>query len=83
MFFTWKFGESQKAGLLKEGTPLAALFPSPTISVQKGMLVIFFPMCSLDLLGVFRRCSSLENLRDGGAWWAAIYGVTHSRTRLK
>ena len=21
--------------------------------------------------------------RDGGAWWAAIYGVAHSRTRLK
>jgi len=21
--------------------------------------------------------------RDGEAWWAAVYGVTHSRTRLK
>ena len=28
-------------------------------------------------------CSCLENPRDGGAWWAAIYGVTQSRTRLK
>ena len=28
-------------------------------------------------------CSCLENPRDGGAWWAAIYGVTKSRTRLK
>ena len=27
------------------------------------------------------RC--LENPRDGGAWWAAVYGVTQSRTRLK
>ena len=25
----------------------------------------------------------LENPRDGGAWWPAIYGVTQSRTRLK
>ena len=25
----------------------------------------------------------LENPMDGGAWWAAIYGVTQSRTRLK
>ena len=25
----------------------------------------------------------LENPRDGGAWWAAIYGVSHSQTRLK
>ena len=24
--------------------------------------------------------SCLENLRDGGAWWAAIYGVAHSQT---
>ena len=28
-------------------------------------------------------CSCLENPRDGGAWWAAIYGVTQSRARLK
>ena len=27
--------------------------------------------------------SCLENPRDGGAWWAAIYGVTQSWTRLK
>ena len=27
--------------------------------------------------------SCLENLRDGGAWWAAVYGVAQSRTRLK
>ena len=25
-------------------------------------------------------CSCLENPRDGGAWWAAVYGVTQSRT---
>ena len=29
------------------------------------------------------RCSCLENPRDGGAWWAAVYGVAQSRTRLK
>jgi len=22
----------------------------------------------------------LENLKDGGAWWATVYGVTQSRT---
>ena len=27
--------------------------------------------------------SCLENPRDGGAWWAAVYGVTQSRTQLK
>ena len=39
-------------------------------------------------LGVSReldplQCSCLENPRDGGAWWAAIYGVAQSWTRLK
>ena len=28
-------------------------------------------------------CSCLENPRDGGAWWAAVYGVAQSRTQLK
>ena len=28
------------------------------------------------------RCSCLENPRDKGAWWASIYGVAQSRTRL-
>ena len=29
------------------------------------------------------QCSCLENPRNGGAWWAAVYGVAQSRTRLK
>ena len=29
------------------------------------------------------QCSCMENPRDGGAWWAAVYGVSQSRTRLK
>ena len=28
------------------------------------------------------QCSCLENPRDGGAWWAAVYGVAQSRTQL-
>ena len=27
--------------------------------------------------------SCLENPKDGGAWWAAVYGVSQSQTRLK
>ena len=27
--------------------------------------------------------SYLENPRDGGAWWAAVYGVAQSQTQLK
>ena len=29
------------------------------------------------------QCSCLENPRDEAAWWAAVYGVAESRTRLK
>ena len=29
------------------------------------------------------QCSCLENPGDGEAWWAAVYGVAQSRTRLK
>ena len=29
------------------------------------------------------QCSCLENPRDRGAWWALVYGVSQSRTRLK
>ena len=29
------------------------------------------------------QCSCLENPRDGGAWWAAVYGFAQSRAWLK
>ena len=29
------------------------------------------------------QCSCLENPKDGGAWWAAVYGVAQSRPWLK
>ena len=29
------------------------------------------------------QCSCLENPMEGGAWWAAVHGVTKSRSRLK
>ena len=29
------------------------------------------------------QCSCLRNPREGGAWWASVYGVAQSRTRLK
>jgi len=33
--------------------------------------------------GIPLQCSCLENSRDGGAWWAAVYRVAQSWTRLK
>ena len=43
----------------------------------------FSPSCIGEGNGTPLQCSCLENLRDGGAWWAAVYGVAQSRTRLK
>ena len=39
--------------------------------------------CSGEVNGSPLQCSCLENPRDGGAWWAAVYGVAESRTQLK
>ena len=43
----------------------------------------FSPSCIGEGHGNPLQCSCLENPRDWGAWWAAIYGVAQSRTRLK
>ena len=42
-----------------------------------------FPLsCTGEGNGNPLQCSCLENPRDGGAWWAAVYGVAQSQTRL-
>ena len=38
--------------------------------------------CTGERNGNSLQCSRLENPRDGGTWWAAIYGVSQSWTRL-
>ena len=37
----------------------------------------------MELCGNPLQYSCLENPRDRGAWWAAVFGVAQSRTRLK
>ena len=43
------------------------------MEISQGYLLLTDPL----------QCSCLENPRDGGAWWAAVYGITQSRTWLK
>ena len=43
----------------------------------------FSPSCIGEGSGNLLQCSCLENPRDGRAQWAAVCGVTQSRTRLK
>ena len=42
-----------------------------------------FTLCIGEGNGNPLQCSCLENPRDGGAGWAAVYGVAQSRTRLR
>ena len=44
---------------------------------------LFSPSCTGEGNGTPLQCSCLENPRDGGAWWAVVYGVAQSQTRLK
>ena len=39
--------------------------------------------CTGDRNGNPLQCSCLENPRDGGAWWAAVYEVPQGQTQLK
>ena len=43
----------------------------------------FSPSCTGEGNGNPLQYSCLENPRDKGAWWAAVYGVAQSQTRLK
>ena len=64
------WGRLQSMGLLRVGTTERLHFP-------------FSLSCTGEGNGNPLQCSCLENPRDGGAWWAAIYGVAQSRTRLQ
>ena len=54
-----------------------------SLRVGNDFTLIFSLSCIGEGNGNPLQCSCLENPRDGGAWWAAVYGVTQIRTRLK
>ena len=56
---------------------------SPESDTTERLHFHFSPSCIGEGNGNPLQYSCLENPRDGGAWWAAIYGVAQSRTRLK
>ena len=47
-----------------------------------GSATSLSPSCIGERNGSPFQYSRLENPRDDGAWWAAVYGVAQSRTRL-
>ena len=59
-----------------------------SVGIEESDLTERFPFhFSLSCIGEGNvdplQCFCLENPRDGRAWWAAVYGVAQSRTRLK
>ena len=56
---------------------------SPFLGLTEWLHFDFSLSCIGEGNGNPLQCSCLENPRDGGARWAAIYGVAQSRTRLK
>ena len=74
--FAWKIpwteepGRLQSMGLLESDTTEQLHFHFSLSCIGEGN-------------GKPLQCSCLENPRDGGAWWAAIYGIAQSWTRLK
>ena len=52
-------------------------------NTTEGLHFHFSLSCIGEGTGNPLQCSCLENPRDGGVCWAAIYGVAQSRTRLK
>ena len=65
-----ELGRLQSMGSLELGTTERLHFPFSLSCIGEGN-------------GNPVRCSCLENPRDAGAWWAAVYGVVQSQTRLK
>ena len=57
--------------------------PGRLHGVAKSLTGLSFSLsCIGEGNGNLLQCSCLENPRDGGAWWANVYGVTQSWTRL-
>ena len=79
---TWGNGKPLQYSCCKNPVNKQYLFlvPQFLVTTRGHLCVAWWPwLACLTLMS--SKC--LENPRDSGAWWAAIYGVTQSRTRLK
>ena len=87
----WACSSCSEWGLFSSGGARAS--PCSVFSLQSsrhtGSVVMVPGLCCPTACGTGEgngnplQCSCLENPRDGGAWWAAIYGVAQSQTQLK
>ena len=68
----WKIPWMEEPGRLQSMGSLESDMPEP-------LHFHFSLSCIREGNGNPLQCSCLENPRDGGAWWAAVYGVAQSR----
>ena len=73
----WKVPWTQEPG------PLLGSMGSLWVGTTEQLHFPFSLSCIGEGNGNPLQCSCLENSRDRWAWWAAVYGVAQSRTRLK
>ena len=83
-------GRLQSTGVTKSQTRLSVYRSVCIIYILYTHIHIFtfssilIFMCIIIYTHIYPlQCSCLENPRDGGAWWAAVYGVTQGQTWLK
>ena len=94
--FECYFGDAQEASRKRQWHPTPVLLPGKSHGrrsvvgcspwdrwVRHDWATSLSLSCIGEGNGNPLQCSCLENPRDGGAWWAAVYGVTQSRTWLK
>ena len=74
--FAWKIPWTEEPGRLQSMGSLES-------DMTELLHFDFSLLCIGEGNGSPLQCSCLENPRDGGAWWADIYGVAQSRTGLK
>ena len=74
--FAWRISRMEEPGRLQSMGSLES-------DTTERLHFHFSLLCIGEGNGNPLQCSCLENPRDGGAWWAAVCGVTQSRTRLK
>ena len=74
--FAWKIPWTEEPGRLQS-------MGSLELDMTEQLHFHFSLSCIGEGNGTPLQCSCLENPRDGGAWWAAVYGVAQSWTQLK
>ena len=74
--FAWKIPWTKKPGRLQ-------FMWSLELDTTEQLHFHFSLSCIGEGNGNPLQCSCLDNPRDGEAWWAAVYGIAQSRTRLK